>query len=59
MTIQGDKDIYLVLRTIMRVLIYLAVLISGVIFYFGKDIVMPIILGFIISLTLAPVVRAL
>lgn len=59
MTIQGDRDIYLVLRTIMRVLIYLAVLISGVIFYFGKDIVMPIVLGLIISLTLAPVVRTL
>ncbi len=57
MTIKDDKDIFQVLQSIKRVLVYLAVLLSSVIFYFGKDIVMPIVLGLLISLALAPIVR--
>ena len=38
---------------------FVAILLSGVMFYFAKDIVMPVMLGILITLTLAPVVRAL
>lgn len=56
---QEDQDVFLVLRSIKRTLVYLAVLLSSVIFYFGKDIVMPIVLGLLICLALAPMVREL
>jgi len=54
-----DEQSLAELRAIRRVLVYVAVLISGIIFYFGKEIIMPVVLGLLITLTLSPVVRFL
>ena len=45
------------LRTIRNCLVILAIAAAGVVIYFGKDIVMPIALGLLITLTLTPPVR--
>ena len=45
------------LRTIRTSLVILAIAAIGVAVYFGKDIVMPIALGLLITLTLTPPVR--
>ena len=45
------------LRTIRTCLVILAIAATGVVIYFGKDIVMPIALGLLITLTLTPPVR--
>ncbi len=45
------------LRTIRTCLVVLAVLAAAVGVYFGKDIVMPVALGLLITLTLTPPVR--
>jgi len=47
------------LKSIRRVLVYMAILLSGAILYFAKDILMPIMLGVLFTLTLSPVVRGL
>lgn len=54
-----ESDNLAELAAIRRVLVYIAILLSGVVFYFAKDIVMPIVLGLLITLTLTPVLRAL
>ena len=45
------------LRTIRNCLVILAMTATGAAIYFGKDIVMPIALGLLITLTLTPPVR--
>jgi len=45
------------LRTIRTCLVVLAIAATGVVIYFGKDIVMPIALGLLFTLTLTPPVR--
>lgn len=45
------------LRTIRTSLVLLAVISSAVAFYFGKDILVPVALGLLITLTLTPPVR--
>lgn len=47
------------LRSIRRILVYVAILLSGTVFYFAKDILMPVVLGILFTLTLGPVVRGL
>lgn len=46
-------------RAIRRLLFYLLLFAGGVVFYFGKDVFLPIVLGVLITLTLTPVVRFL
>ena len=45
------------LRTIRTCLVILAIAAAGAVVYFGKDIVMPVALGLLITLTLTPPVR--
>lgn len=47
------------IKAIRRLLFYLLLFASGVVFYFGKDVFLPIVLGLLITLTLTPVVRFL
>lgn len=47
------------LASIRRLLTWMAILFTGVILYFAKDIIMPVFLGVLITLTLTPVVRLL
>ena len=53
---RSDADLAL-LRTIRTCLVILAIAATGLVIYFGKDIVMPIALGLLITLTLTPPVR--
>ena len=52
-----DAERVALLRTIRTSLVILAVVGIAVVVYFGKDIVMPIALGLLITLTLTPPVR--
>lgn len=47
------------LRSIRRILMVHLVLVLGTICYFAKDLLMPLALGLLITMTLAPAVRAL
>ena len=53
----ADAERVALLRTIRTSLVILAVVGISVVIYFGKDIVMPIALGLLITLTLTPPVR--
>lgn len=54
-----DEQSLAELRAIRRVLVYVAIMLSAIIFYFGKEIIMPVVLGLLITMTLSPVVRFL
>ena len=56
-TPDGTSADVALLRTIRTCLVILVIAAIGVVFYFGKDIVMPIALGLLITLTLTPPVR--
>ena len=47
------------LPSIRRSLRIIVLLLFGVVFYFAKDLIMPILLGLLITLTLTPLVRGL
>jgi len=47
------------IKRVRRMLLCIVLLLLGVVIYFAKDILMPIMLGFLIALTLTPVVRRL
>jgi len=53
---EADANLVL-LRTVRTCLVILAVAATGGVIYFGKDIVMPIALGLLFTLTLTPPVR--
>ena len=56
---EKKQSTYELLRSIRRLLHILVFIALGVLFYFAKDIIMPITLGLLITLTLTPVVRML
>jgi len=47
------------IRKLRRMNTYIALMMFGAVIYFAKDIIMPIVLGLLITLTLTPVVRLL
>ena len=47
------------LKAIRRTHTYIALMILGSVVYFAKDIIMPVVLGILITLTLTPIVRFL
>jgi len=57
--VDNKQSTYEILRSIRRLLHVLVFISLGVLFYFAKDIIMPITLGVLITLTLSPVVRFL
>lgn len=47
------------LRAIHRTLILIAFMLAANVLYFGRDLIMPLVLGLLLAMTLSPVVRSL
>lgn len=47
------------LKAIYRVLVLIAIMLGSNVLYFGRDLIMPLVLGLLLAMTLSPVVRAL
>ncbi|MFK8083320.1 MAG: AI-2E family transporter [Granulosicoccus sp.] len=47
------------LRAIHRTLILIALMLAANVLYFGRDLIMPLVLGLLLAMTLSPVVRSL
>lgn len=48
-----------ILRAIHRTLILIAFMLAANVLYFGRDLIMPLVLGLLLAMTLSPVVRSL
>jgi len=46
------------LTAIYRVLVLIALMLGSNVLYFGRDLIMPLVLGLLLAMTLSPVVRA-
>ena len=46
------------LSAIYRVLVLIALMLGANVLYFGRDLIMPLVLGILLAMTLSPVVRA-
>jgi len=46
------------LSAIYRVLVLIALMLGSNVLYFGRDLIMPLVLGLLLAMTLSPVVRA-
>jgi predicted PurR-regulated permease PerM len=53
-TSQPDRT----LSAIYRVLVLIALMLGANVLYFGRDLIMPLVLGLLLAMTLSPVVRA-
>lgn len=58
-TTEQTADLVAEIRVIRRLLLYMLLMSAGAAFYFGKDVILPVVLGIMIMLTLSPVVRFL
>ena len=58
-TSRDSADTQSTVRAIYRVLVAISLMLGANLVYFGRDLVMPLILGLLLALTLSPVVRLL
>lgn len=47
------------LKAIYRILVLIALMLGANVLYFGRDLIMPLVLGLLLAMTLSPVVRGL
>ncbi|MFK7857426.1 MAG: AI-2E family transporter [Granulosicoccus sp.] len=54
-----DPSTHRTIRAIHRTLVLIAFMLAANVLYFGRDLIMPLVLGLLLAMTLSPVVRSL